>query len=421
MVSVVRAPVLASAGVPVPRLWPGRARWACRTFAERHSVRRAQLGERRIQRADQVLEGLGYGLGQAETARALERRQAVARRPPHAYRVDEPGALQVIALKRRADHREGLLGGVGVLLLARGGRAHAGRVAAGPGQGVGPVGRRHGVQRLPAADPGRRCGELCGLLAYRRDRDAAPDLFQAADVLVQAGQGDATALRDRREREPVQARLVRDGGRLGDDPFCGQARARHGYRSLPPSQIPAPAMKASSSTSAGPASTAKPCKSKRYTTPEAAMVTPRAAPRYRSQRGSATAAAAAPARTASASILPPSRRLTVSYSRCTVPGALAAVVCASTMPRQNCVSEISAAASPATMAIRAAAVRVVAPARASPTATTAMPAAGSPSVRANCTASAAPCPESAVMICRPDAPNGGLGAGTASPATQQSA
>jgi len=33
MVSVVRAPVLASAGVPVPRLWPGRARWACRTFA----------------------------------------------------------------------------------------------------------------------------------------------------------------------------------------------------------------------------------------------------------------------------------------------------------------------------------------------------------------------------------------------------
>ena len=80
-----------------------------------------------------------------------------------------------------------------------------------------------------------------------------------------------------------------------------------------------------------------------------------------------------------------------------------------------------AAVRPATSANRAAPVaperRAV---RARATAMTAMPAAGRPSVRANCAATAGPCPDSAATISAPVAPNPGLGAGTASPAIQDS-
>ena len=78
-----------------------------------------------------------------------------------------------------------------------------------------------------------------------------------------------------------------------------------------------------------------------------------------------------------------------------------------------------AAARPETSANRAA---MAAPerraVRARATEMTAMPAAGSPSVRANCVATAGPCPASAATTSVPGAPNRGLGAGTASPAIQ---
>ena len=51
---------------------------------------------------------------------------------------------------------------------------------------------------------------------------------------------------------------------------------------------------------------------------------------------------------------------------------------------------------------------------------TAMPAAGRPSVRVNCVAAAALCPDSATTISVPLAPRLGLGAGTVSPAIQES-
>jgi hypothetical protein len=53
-------------------------------------------------------------------------------------------------------------------------------------------------------------------------------------------------------------------------------------------------------------------------------------------------------------------------------------------------------------------------------ATTAMPAAGSPSVSANWTASAGACPAMAETVCAPEALNFGLGAGIARPAIQDS-
>ena len=49
---------------------------------------------------------------------------------------------------------------------------------------------------------------------------------------------------------------------------------------------------------------------------------------------------------------------------------------------------------------------------------TAMPAAGRPSVRAYCAATAGPCPDSAATISAPLVPKPGEGAGTASPAIQ---
>lgn len=42
----------------------------------------------------------------------------MAGRPPHADRVDEVGAVEVIALEGSADDRQGLVGYVGILLVA---------------------------------------------------------------------------------------------------------------------------------------------------------------------------------------------------------------------------------------------------------------------------------------------------------------
>ena len=109
--------------------------------------------------------------------------------------------------------------------------------------------------------------------------------------------------------------------------------------------------------------------------------------------------------------MPPSIRFTSWKSTCAVTGEL---VAASHRPRQNCSTEMTAAVTPATMASRE-------PANlARPIATTAMPAAGSPSVSAYCAASAGPCPATAETICAPEALNFGLGAGTARPAIQDS-
>ena len=182
--------------------------------------------------------------------------------------------------------------------------------------------------------------------------------------------------------------------------------------------MPQPVMKASSSTSAGPAAAVSGAISSRYTRPEQVIATASAIPVQRSQRGSAVIVAAAAPRTASASILTPSSRSTEVKSRCAGPGAEVAVRAS---PRPNCSAEMTAAVRPATSTNRAAAVaperRAV---RARATAMTAMPAAGRPSVRANCAATAGPCPDSAATISAPLAPKPGEGAGTASPAIQDS-
>ena len=69
---------------------------------------------------------------------------------------------------------------------------------------------------------------------------------------------------------------------------------------------------------------------------------------------------------------------------------------ARTVPSTNCSSEMSAAAAPARRAARAAAAALdLRAARARAIAMMASPAAGSPSVRANCTATAVWCPANA--------------------------
>ena len=90
---------------------------------------------------------------------------------------------------------------------------------------------------------------------------------------------------------------------------------------------------------------------------------------------------------------------------------------ARTAPSANCSIEMSAAIAPAIRAAQAATVAAdLRAARARANETMASPAAGSPSVRANCAATAAPCPASAAMISAPEAVNSGLGAVMASPA-----
>jgi hypothetical protein len=102
-----------------------------------------------------------------------------------------------------------------------------------------------------------------------------------------------------------------------------------------------------------------------------------------------------------------------------VPGA---VVPAITAPTTNCSSEMSAAAPPVKRATRAApAAPDLRAARARAIGTMASPAAGSLSVRANCAATAVPCPAIAAAIEAPDAVSFGLGAGTDRPAIQDSA
>ncbi len=94
---------------------------------------------------------------------------------------------------------------------------------------------------------------------------------------------------------------------------------------------------------------------------------------------------------------------------------------ARTTPSTNWASEMTAAATPAMQANRAAtAAPDLRAARARATGPTASPAAGSPSVRANCAATAVPCPASAVMISAPEAVSLGLGAATDSPAIHDS-
>ena len=94
---------------------------------------------------------------------------------------------------------------------------------------------------------------------------------------------------------------------------------------------------------------------------------------------------------------------------------------ARTSPSTNCSSEMSAAAAPARRAARAAAAAPdLRTARARATAMMASPAAGSPSVRANCTATAVWRPANAAAIWAPGAVSLGLGAATASPAIHDS-
>src|SRR5580692_11038419 len=60
-----------------------------------------------VQGVDEVPEGDVHRFRQTETARGLQRGDAVTGGPPHAHGVDEGGALQVVALQGRADYLDG--------------------------------------------------------------------------------------------------------------------------------------------------------------------------------------------------------------------------------------------------------------------------------------------------------------------------
>src|ERR1700730_9152538 len=91
----------------------------------------AELG---VQGVDQVPEGDVHRFWQPEPARGLQRGDAVAGGPPHPHRVDQRGALQLLARQRRGDYLDRLGRHVGVFLVAGHGCEHAGRVAARIGQ-----------------------------------------------------------------------------------------------------------------------------------------------------------------------------------------------------------------------------------------------------------------------------------------------
>src|SRR6516162_11299403 len=180
-----------------------------------------------VKGVDQMPEGDVHRFRQTEPARGLQGGDAMAGGPPHAHRVDQRGTLQAVARQGGGDHVHRLGRHPDVLLVAGRGRQHAGRVTPRVVQRVGPVGGGDRPQGIGAGHAGRGPRPGGGQLAHGQQRDPAPDLIQPADVLVQAGQRDPAALRDRRQGEPVQARLVGDGRGFGDDPLRGQPGARH--------------------------------------------------------------------------------------------------------------------------------------------------------------------------------------------------
>lgn len=111
--------------------------------------------------------------------------------------------------------------------VAGGRGSHACRVAAGVRRGVAAVGASHRVQGIVAGQACRRLGEGGGELADREDGEVPLDLFQAGDVLVQAGQRHAAAPCDGGQRKLFQAGLVRDRRSVGHNPLPVQPRAGH--------------------------------------------------------------------------------------------------------------------------------------------------------------------------------------------------
>src|SRR5205807_9841218 len=99
----------------------------------------SQPTELGVQGVDQVAEGDVHRFRQPEPARGLQRGDTVAGGPPHPHRVDQRGALQAVARQRRGDYLDRLGRHVGVFLVARRGREHAGRVAPRIGPRVGPA------------------------------------------------------------------------------------------------------------------------------------------------------------------------------------------------------------------------------------------------------------------------------------------
>src|SRR6476659_491916 len=139
-----------------------------------------------VQGVDQVPERDVHRFRQPEPARGLQRGDAVARGPPHPHRVAQCGTLQAVTRQHRGDHLERLGRYRGMFLVAGRGREHAGRIASGVGQRVGPVGGGKRPQRVGAGHARRGPRHGSGQLAHGQQRDAAPDLVQPADVLVQA-------------------------------------------------------------------------------------------------------------------------------------------------------------------------------------------------------------------------------------------
>src|ERR1700750_2335750 len=93
-----------------------------------------------VQGVDQGPERDVHRFRQPAPARGLQRGDAVARGSPHPYPVDQRRVLQTVTRQPRGDHLERLGRHLGMFLVAGRGREHAGRVAPGVGQRVGPVG-----------------------------------------------------------------------------------------------------------------------------------------------------------------------------------------------------------------------------------------------------------------------------------------
>src|SRR5690348_13162759 len=104
---LLRTPAAASwpagAGRPA-RAWAATGRRRALFFlltASSYGPQPTKLG---VQGVDQVPEGDVHRFGQPEPARGLQRGDAMTGGPPHAYRVDQRGALQAVARQGGGDH-----------------------------------------------------------------------------------------------------------------------------------------------------------------------------------------------------------------------------------------------------------------------------------------------------------------------------
>ena len=83
------------------------------------------------------------------------------------------------------------------------------------------------MQRIPLRAADRGGADRRGQLAHGQHRDVALQLVETRAVLVDGGPGHAEPLRDRRQRQPLEADLVGDLGGGDGDPVASEPGARH--------------------------------------------------------------------------------------------------------------------------------------------------------------------------------------------------